>query len=488
MISKSFIKSSFIYSFIGALPLASSFILFPFYTIYLSKTDVGLLAMYLVFTALFQIILNFGLDNYIPISYVNNKDNIQKQKQTISSSVTLLLLVGIFFTILFFFTGEYVFKLFDPLFKNKSEAFQFFPWGFFCVLTAFFNSVFKSYTNLLINQQRPMRFFWCNITNFVLTIGISLTGIYLYPHTLIGPMYGRLLSGLGIFVIAIILFSKEFGFRFHKFHLKEIWTFCYPMAIYFLILWVLANVDKYILLYYTDASTVAILAAAMYCTQILDFFQNGLSSAIFPKIYNIWNQTKVTKSTIEVNRYYNGLTFASITVLPVFLLLIPFAIILFIKDQSYYACFYILPILTIAFITRGLHSMFYTPLLYFKKTKSIPKVFFISAIFQIILNIVLIKYFGIMGVAITIFVVKIIQTVLLYFESRKIFTFKFNLAKQILLPVVYLASVLILFPFTTDHNRVYINLIQLLIVLIFSYSVFKTDIDAMIQRYIKVKK
>ena len=488
MISKSFLKSSFIYSFIGALPLASSFILFPFYTIYLSQAKVGILAMYLVFTALFQIILNFGLDNYIPITFVNNKDNTAKQKETISSSVTLLLLVGVFFTIVFFFTGEYVFKLFDPLFQNKAEGFEFFPWGFFCVLTAFFNSVFKSYTNLLINQQRPMRFFWCNITNFVLTISISLIGIYAYPETLIGPMYGRLLSGLGIFIIAVILFGKEFGFRLHKLHLREILNFCYPMAIYFFIMWVLANVDKYILLYYSDANTVAILAAAMYCTQILDFFQNGLSSAIFPKIYAIWNETKVKKSTIEVNRYYNGLTLVSTAVLPVFLLLMPFAVMLFVKDPHYYACFYILPILTIGFITRGLHSMFYTPLLYFKKTKSIPKVFFISAIIQIVLDVVLIKYYGIMGVAITIFIIKILQVALLYIESRKLFTFKFNLAKQILLPVVYLISILALFPFTTAHNRIFINLIQLVIVFLLSYAVYKKEIDEAVSRYFIVRK
>jgi O-antigen/teichoic acid export membrane protein len=488
MISKSFLKSSFIYSFIGALPLASSFILFPFLTVYLTTNDVGLVAFYIVFTTLFQIILNFGLDNYISISFVNHKDNVVKQKETISSSVFLLLVVGLFFTILFFFTGEYIFRLFDPLFKNKTEGFQFFPWGFYCVLTAFFNSVFKSYTNLLIHQQRPMRFFWCNITNFVLTVSISLGGLFMFPYTLIGPMYGRLLSGLGIFIIALILFGKEYGFKYHGVHLKEIFRFCYPMAIYFLIGWLLANVDKYILQYFTDTPTVAILAAAVYCTQILEFFQNGLASAIFPKIYSIWNQTKVTESTPEVNRYYNGLTLASITVLPVFLILMPYAVILFVKNPDYYACFYILPIMTIGFITRGLQSMFYTPLLYFQKTKSIPKVYFISAIFQIILNIILIKYFGILGVAITIVIVKIIQVILLYFESRKVFTFKFNIGKQIVLPLVYLILVVVLFPFTTELNRVYISLIQLIIVFLLSYALFKKDIDETISKYLKIIK
>jgi O-antigen/teichoic acid export membrane protein len=485
MISKQFLKSSFIYSFIGALPLAASFILLPFYTLYLSKGDFGLLALYIIFTGLFQILLNFGLDNYIPISYVNNKDNLLKQKQSISSAVFLLLLGGIFLSLLLFFTGTFIFSLFDPLFTNKNESFQFFPWGFFCVMTAFFNSVFKSYTNLLVHQQRPMRFFWCNITNFVLTVSISIAGIYLYPQTLIGPMYGRLLSGLGIFIIALILFGKEYGYTFHKAYFKEIFRFCYPMAFYFFVLWLLANVNNYILLYFSDTATVGILAFALFCTQLLDFFQNGLSSAIFPKIYGIWNETKVKHSTPEVNRYYNGLTLASTVILPIFLILIPVVVIVFVKKPEYYASFYLLPILTLGYIARGLQSMFYTPLLYFKKTSSISKVYFVAAIIQVLLSVVMIKYFGILGAAITLSLIKLVQVALLYFESKKIFTFRFNMAKQILLPLVYLIAIVALFPFTTDANRIYINLIQLVIVLLLSYAVFKKDIDEAFQKYIK---
>ncbi len=477
MISKSFLKSSFIYSFIGALPLAASFILLPFYTLYLSKGDFGMLALYIIFTGLFQILLNFGLDNYIPIAYVNNKDNPLKQRQSISSAVFLLLVGGIGLSLLFSLTGKYLFSLFDPMFPTKSQGFQFFPWGFFCVMTAFFNSVFKSYTNLLVNQQRPMRFFWCNITNFVLTVSISIAGLYMYPDSLTGPMYGRLLSGLGIFIIAFILFGKEYGFTFHRIYFREIFRFCYPMAFYFFVLWLLANVNNYILLYYSDAGTVAILSFAIMCTQLIDFFQNGLSSAIFPKIYGIWNETKVKHSTPEVNRYYNGLTLASTAILPVFLILIPFVVILFVKKPEYYDSFYLLPILTIGFIAKGLQAMFYTPLLYFQKTRSISKVYFFAALIQVALSIVMIKYYGILGAAITISVIKIVQVALLYFESRKIFSLSFNAAKQIGSPVVYLISVVALYPFTTDANRIFINLVQLLIVFAMSYAVFKKDID-----------
>lgn len=488
MISKGFLKSSFIYSFIGALPLASSFILLPFYTQYLSKGDFGLLALYIIFTQLFQILLNFGLDNYIPISFVNNLDNSQKQKKSISTAVFLLVFGGLMMSLMLYLVGPYLFKLFDPLFKNEHEAFVFFPWGFFCVLTAFFNSLFKSYTNLLVNQQRPMRFFWCNITNFLLTISISVIGIMLFPKTLIGPMYGRLLSGLGIFIMALVFFGKEYGFTFHKEYLKDMFRFAYPMAFYFFVLWLLANINNYILLYFSDAGTVAILSFAIMCTQLIDFFQNGLSSAIYPRIYAIWNTSKVKKSIVEVNRYYNGLSLASTIVLPLFMLLLPPLVMLFVKKPEYYESFYLLPLLTIGFSGRGLYAMFYMPLLYFKKTTAISKVYFIASVLQIGISIILIKYYGILGAAITISLIKIVQIVLLYFESRKIFEFRFSFAKQILLPLVYMLLVIAGEPSASYLNHYLIFSIQFVVVAFLSWFLFKNEIRQTMLQYLPNKR
>lgn len=483
MISKKFIKSSFIYSFIGALPLASSFVLLPFYTAYLSPNDFGMLAIYIIFTSLFQIFINFALDNFIPIIYANHRNNDALQKEYISTAVFLLLLSGLGFTALFTLVGDGFFYLLQHyVYDNKVQNFSFFPWGFFCVLTAFFNSVFKSYTNLLINQERPIRFFWCNITNFVLTISISLVGIYMFPNTLIGPMYGRLLSGAVIFLIALFFFGKEYGFKFYKKHFKEIWQFCYPMFLYFGINWVLTSIYPYILLFYSDATMVGIFGFAVSCTLLLEFFQNGLAAAILPKIFTVWREEKVAENTPEVNRYYNGFTLTSLIAMPVFLILIPYVVQLFVHKEIYYISFLLLPILTVGFASRTFQAMFSSPVLFFKKTKVFPKVYGITAIFQVGISLVLIKYFGIMGAAITVLLVKFIQVFFFWLESRKIYTFKFSIVKQILLPLFYVVLVLASYPFMNDNNRLWIQALQLVLIGIASFLAFKKEILFTLQK------
>jgi O-antigen/teichoic acid export membrane protein len=90
LITKSFIKSSFVYSVIGALPLASSVLLLPFYTNYLTKEQYGYLALYIAFTGIVQIFVNYGLEHYSGIIYVENKDDVQKTKEHIGTVVSLL--------------------------------------------------------------------------------------------------------------------------------------------------------------------------------------------------------------------------------------------------------------------------------------------------------------------------------------------------------------------------------------------------------------
>lgn len=438
MISKSFLKSSFIYTVIGSLPLASSIILLPFYTNFLDTSDFGVLAIYISFTFLIQIIANFGFDTYIGIHFFEYKNDKEKLRGYIGTLVVSLLILATFVAVLSLFVGKSSFEL---IFGE--DKIHFFPYGFMSVLTAICNSFFKTYCGLLINQQRPERFFWVNLFNFILTIVISLAGLYLYPHTLIGPMWGRQLSGVGIFVLAFYLFYREFGFAFQTKLLRGIFTFCSPVFIFFLMSWVLSYIDRYIINYFLTTADVGVYDFAMKCTMLIDFILMGLTNSILPKIFLIWTDQKINSSTMEVNRYYNAFTAITVCIIALTILIIPILVPLIVFKQSYYAAFEFVPLLAVSFIFRGAYTMYLMPVLFFKKTKVLPKVFFFSAVMQIIVSVLMIKQWGLAGVVWSVVITKPIQVVFLAFESRKIFHFTFNKIKLIVLPIIYLLIVIL---------------------------------------------
>jgi O-antigen/teichoic acid export membrane protein len=451
----------------------------------LTTEQFGVLVLYIAFTAIMQILVNFSLDQYLGLHWIDFQDDTNKARENIGTVVSLLLMIGVFFLAVFVVSGESLFASFSGLTRNKTTL-AFYPWGFMSLATAIFNSLFKSYTALLIYQQRPLRFFWLNIFNFVLTIGISLSILYYKPFSLAGPMYGRLLSGLGIFSVALYFFVTEFGISFHKKLLKGIAVFCFPLFIYFILTWIAGNVDRYIIAYFLKASDVGIFVFAIQCTLLLDFFQSGLSSSIYPKVFNIWKEKNLSHGTIEVNRYFNGFTAITLLVVPALVIFLPLVIPIVVKNKDYYITFNFLAILFAGYSLSGLRAYFWAPLVYFKKTRALPRIFLFSALFQMGASIGLIYYFGLIGAAWASFLVKPVQVLLMYFESRKVFSYKFNLWKLVFAPLVFIGVVLISEVFATKESRVYFEISQLIIAVVMVLLVYRKEMVPLVREHLHI--
>jgi len=471
MISKSLIKSSFIYTIIGSLPLVSGFFLLLFYTNYLTTTTYGALVIFVSFTGFLQVLINLGLDAYISISYFDNRRNHEKLKKKISAITGYLIIWGLFITFLFSIFGE---NLFSLLFQGKDILF--YPYGFMSVLTAFCNSYFKTYSNLLINQEKPVRFAIANIANFVMTIAFSLTGLFLFPNTLIGPMWGRMLSGIGIFLIAFFSFYKESGMRIlPDKELKKAMQFSIPVLIFFLFSWSISNIYPFILKHFMTLQDVAILGLVFQFTLLVEFVLNGMSSSITPKTYSIIKDQELTGSTPELNKYFSGFNAFALLIIPAATFFIPLILPLLI-NKDYQASFIFLSVLNIGFMSRGLYNYLLTPIYLFKKTSILPKMYLITAIIQILLSITLIKHFGIWGAISANLLTKIIQNFLLYLGARKFFTFRFNTIKFIWLPLIVTVAVICSEYFVSNQNLNLVRLAQMVFTYILVYVFYNNEI------------
>ena len=483
MISKGFLKSSVIYSIGGALPLMSSIVLLPFYANLLSISDFGILALYISFTFLVQILVNFGMDSFLIVHYYDYKDNPSELKKFIGTSAVTLLIIGGICCAFFFIFGNIIFS-----FCFKKGDLSFFPFGLMSVITAFFNSFFKNYTGLLINQQKPVRFLWLNLANFFLTIIISLIGLYEYPNSIVGPMWGRLLSGVGIFLIAFYFYASEFGLTYHKKYVQTFWAFCFPLVIYFALVWVLSYFDRFIVNQYLSKKDVGIYDFAIKCTLAIEFLQMGLINSILPKVYTIWKDTEDVKANESVSKYFNGFTAITLLVIPLFLIVIPLVVPWVVHNKDFYASFYYLPIICLGFLTRGLYYMFIGAITFYKKNKLLPSIFFISSIVQIILDLVLIKNYSLMGVAIGGLIIKPCQLIFIYFGTKKVKRFTINLKKQIFIPLVFSVIVLTDQYFISPSNWFIIQFVQLLIAIVLLFWLYKNEIKILKSEFFNKKK
>jgi O-antigen/teichoic acid export membrane protein len=478
---KKIITSTFIWTIIGALPLASGFFLLPFYLNYLSLGDYGLLALYISFTGFVQIVINYGLDTYIGMSYFDNKHDEILLKNHVGTIVGYLLILGVATICLISAFGN---RIFDVVFGGD-KGMVFYPYGFMCVLTAFFNSIFRTYCNLLVNQQRVMMFMWVSLANFAMTIAFSLSGILLYPYTLVGPMWGRLLSGIGIFLIAIILFYKESNIQFKSGKaMKAAFDFSIPVLLYALLVWLISNGDRYIINFFMTKEDIAIFDFAVKCTLLIEFMLRGFGSMMMPKVYEMMTNQRLTSTTPELNKYFSSYTAVTLLAIPLITLTIPLLLPIIVFKPAYNQSFLFLSILSISFVFTGLSGYFQAPIYFFKKTKLLPKIYVFSAIFQLIITVFLIKYQGLWGAVFASLITKIIQNIFLYLEAKKLFTYTFNVTKFVVLPMVVIVFIVISDTFLSLKNIHWIHLSQLVFTTLLVTLIYRRELLGFVYQFI----
>jgi len=480
MISKQFFKTSLIYSIVGALPYASGFFLIPWFMSLLTPAQFGVNALYISMMYFIQILATWGFDMSVGILYYDYKDSRQKLREYLGTVLIFMLLVGAVTLVLFLSGGI---RLFDLIF-GSGRTFELIPFGFFTILSGILNGIFKVYSNLLIYQQRPERFFWINILNFAMTIGVSLVLVYSFPFTLYGPILGRMIPACISAALAIILLTTEYGSSWNKEYAVKLVKYSTPLVVFTLLSWVVNYIDRFLVLRVMgDLTLVGIYDFSVKLILGIDLIQLGLISSIHPRIFNIWKDNKLHESTPDVNRYYSSFAAVNLILIPSFVLLAPILIPMIIHKQIYFESFDYLAILGAGYATRVWYYMCLAPLLFFKKTKVLPRVFLFSALFQIAGSTSLIYFFGLPGAAFANFLVKPIQVFFVWLESRKVFDFHINVWKLIWVPAIFIGTVLICELILPSGFRTFGRVIQLLVALILVISAYRKELPVILHRF-----
>jgi O-antigen/teichoic acid export membrane protein len=478
MISKSFLKSSLIYTIGGAMPMAASIILLPFYTNYLSDLQYTQVAFYISVSLLLQILFSYSIESYFGIKYTRLSTQPEEQKKFIGTVSILLLVIGAALLSISALSGEFIFS---KIFKSEFQM-QFWPMGFWSVLTAFFNSYFKAATNSLIYLKRPGVFLGVNLINFVVTLAISIGGLFIFPGTIIGPIYGRLLSGLIIFIIAQFIYSGAGTFVYEKAFLKELTGFCTPYVIYVVSVWCLNFFDRYVLQPFipnTDLNTYDLI---LKCFFGIEFLQNSLTAVIFPKLYEIWAKQEKLETTKESNRYFNVFTAINIIQLILFCIFIPLIYKLIIHNEKFYESEQYIGVLAAGYGLRSILYFYLSTILFSKNIKVLLKIFTFSAAFQIAITWYAITKFGLMGAIYAGLAVKLLQVILSALLTRSTFKYEFNFMKIIGIPILYLITNVTLYHFHPQYN-IWIYLGQFIVFAGLFFAIFRNEIVAVYAQF-----
>jgi len=475
MISRKFITTSLIYTVSSTLSVLASFILLPFYTNtgLLKMGDYGALTLYIALSLFVQVFANFCLDFYVSVVYHDLKDQPEKLKAKMASLNGYVIVSGLIIIALFAIGGNFFIHAYIPN-PNPSS----FRYLMMSVVTGVFNAHFKFYNSLLINKEKPWRFFWSNMLNFVSTIVLSVIILKMFPLTLEGPLWGRLLSGLCIFAWSFIDVTVTYGVALKKEFLKSTFQFCLPLLISTVFTWILTSSYGYVIKSLLYNEEVAIFDLAVKFTLLINFVLDGLGSAITPRIYSLMRQEQTVAVQKEINKYYSSFNLLALLIVPVNILILPIVVPIFISSDKYLQAFLYFGIVGAGVITRSLQILFVNPAYFYKQTPKLVWANGISAVLQVVVSYVLIQKFKLYGAAFSLNIVKVLQLLLLLWFCGQFITPGINSRKMVMLPMLSILIISIGEMFITGYDmRMHIiHAIEMVIIAILSWGFYKAEL------------
>ena len=418
-----------IYTLAGALPVASGIILMPFYG-KLPPDVYGSFSIYLGFSLLVQIVVTYSFDASIYLNYNEHKSDPKSLSVFVSSAFLFILLLSAGVGLLLALLGNWIFDL-----VYGAGKIPFLPFGVISVATGIFQAVFKVNNSLLQTQGKASTFLWINVFSFSLIAGLTIFGLTFLPNTLWGPVGGKLLGALISAAWVLGSVFRQFGFHFHWKSLKLTFEFNNSSLIYQIQQWFINYYDRIIILMVISKATVGYYDVALKFLLAIDFVLTGLNATIHPKVLGKIYEQSIKSSTVEINRYYNGLTGVAILAVTGSILLFPPVIEMFFT-KPYQAAIPLIPFAALVYLLRPLRLWVAMPYAALKYSKPLPYFYLLVAIVKIALLYWLVQQWGVWGAIVSTLLSYVVEIGVLYMGMRKKFEFRMNVLKLLVAPLV----------------------------------------------------
>lgn len=440
----------------NALLSFSGIILLPILTKNLSIEEYGYWSLIVVTIGMVVTISMLGLPFTLVrfLSLLTEKEKIQ---EIFYSMFLLVILISILISsIIYLFSKNVAYLLFDGnviIVKLMSII----------IFIECCNSFLIGY---LRAREQIKRYSMLNTTKTIIQI-ISIALLVLSGKGIIGAEIGLLISSLVIFIFLNSIIVSEIGIKVPRFeNIKEYLNFGIPTVPSNLSNWIVNASDRYVIGFYLGPASVGYYSPGYSLGNIINFFSaplNFILPATLSKHYDNNNIDKV-KNILNISlKYY--LIFAIPSFFGLSLLSKPLLFILTTPEIASNG-YLITPFIALSSLLFGIYSFYQKIIILEKKTIISAKIWSTSACVNLLLNILLIPYIGIIGAAYTTLIAFTLSLILILWISSKYL--KLSIGHYLYLKVLISSAIMSLVILLMNPISLW-NLISTIFLCIFIY-------------------
>lgn len=414
-------KNSAIYSLGTISAKVIGLILLPLYTSYLTTEEYGILALLEVSSFLFVAIFGYKLNAALFRWYWEEK-YLSKQKKMVFTVFFVLILSGLFLTLGIFPVKENISSVI--LGENK---YGYLFW--LMIVSSAMQIIVDQLQNLMRLQEKSVFFSIATTSRFTISLLFTIAFVAYFGRGLEGIYEAQIISQIVFFLICSKYFIRNISLGFEKDILKEMLIFGGPL-IFAEISGLLLNItDRYCLNYLASVSDVGIYSISFKLSNTIRIFvYQSVMMALVPLIYQNINKPNNKRFYSKIMTYMTlGIVFFALG----FSLFSDVIIKVLAASPDYWEAIKYVPALSLAIVFGIIKDVSLTGLNITKKTKIIASVVTIMAIINLILNVALIPFFGIVGAVLATLLVRVISFVVFYRIAQRKYFIPYELKKVI---------------------------------------------------------
>lgn len=437
-------KNAIVYS-VGTVVLrASSFLLIPLYTHYLSISDYGLLSTLLLTIQILVTIVDFGIRSGM-MRFMARYETENRLKEFLGSALAVNVMGGLLTTLATIY-------LFSPILRSVLHSNDISNYLMLTCLTAVVQSLCINIISYYRAKNQGMVFMIINLAASLLLIAGSLLFLVKLKMGIEGILISQILTyGIIWIVVTAVIYLKH-GLSVSSKLFLLLLKFGFPL-IFAMAGNLLMNTSAvYFLGYFTNLEQVAVYSLAFKIASIAEMvvilpFQMAYEPFVFANLNNPEIRTTISKLTT-----YLLLTFTVVGFLIVFVFR---GLIHLIAPPEYHNAYIFIFLLLPGIAAQGLHYVGQSLLHVQNKTHVTGMIVFSFSLLSVGLNYIFIQQYGIWGLAAVFNFTMFAIAVALLVQGSRTFTLRLELRRVIMVSLAFILLLVNAFTFRSTPSYFY---------------------------------
>ncbi|MBU1299413.1 MAG: oligosaccharide flippase family protein, partial [Bacteroidetes bacterium] len=411
-------KDTAIYGTSTILGRLLNFLLVPFYTNVLLPSEYGITAYVYSLIAFLNVVYNYGMES----AYFKYSSTLEigDRKQNFNTPFLSIIISSSFFSAI-------ILLLSKPIGGLIALPEDFSRIIIYSAIILFLDAIVIIPFASLRQTGKAKKFALIKFLNIL--INVSLNIILLVKFKL--GVEGIFISGLAASAMTVVILLsdifKNFRFNFSAKLFKELLKFGLPSLPAGLAAMMLQVIDRPILRYLTDDSSVGIYQANYRLGIFMMLVVSMFDYAWKPFFFSTAKEQNAKDIFARITTYFL-LGMATVFILITLLIenIVKFQIYgKFIIHPDYWSGLNIVPIILLAYLFNGLSLTFSAGIYIQKKTSYLPFITLIAAIANVVFNFLLIPMLGIIGAAFATLISYVVMAVTMYYYSQKFYRIEY---------------------------------------------------------------